>query len=185
MCPPRSENRSAFYPEWVWRSGVCDLLRTTSEKPQKFRSWPGPALPACPLLRRLQGQTAPSSERLRRRRATADLLCRYRKRRQNGMRSARIRFTREAVGALVEGTSCKRPVRRSRLRRRRAGYAPGLSTAVLAVTLPPPADAEVACHDGAHEQDVTHGVGPDELSERRLAHNALKLAGIGMQRPAG
>ena len=40
---------------------------------------------------------------LRRRRATAERVRRYRKRRQEGMRSARIRFTKEAIAALVEG----------------------------------------------------------------------------------
>jgi hypothetical protein len=40
---------------------------------------------------------------LRRRRVTAERVRRYRKRRQDGMRSARIRFTKEAAAALVEG----------------------------------------------------------------------------------
>ena len=40
---------------------------------------------------------------LRRRRATAERVRRFRKRRQEGMRSARIRFTKEAIAVLVEG----------------------------------------------------------------------------------
>jgi hypothetical protein len=39
---------------------------------------------------------------LRRRRATAERVRRYRQRRQEGMRSARIRFTKEAADALVD-----------------------------------------------------------------------------------